>query len=179
MGSLALNEVSWLDGSVALIARGVVDDDTVEHFESRLDSAIGTGSRQLIIDLTACQLASAGLAALMRLQRRSSSRPAATRLVATGVELLRLLRIVGLTSQFPIYATLDAALRSGRSAAPRVAGVNGVAVRPSKQTGLRGAAEVRHLTSIKDFGAARFSRPVERGGRAIGHGSRAAAGCRQ
>ena len=54
MGSLAFNDVCLLDGGVALIVRGVVDDDTVEDFERRLDSAIGTGSRQLVIDLTAC-----------------------------------------------------------------------------------------------------------------------------
>lgn len=28
MRSLAVDEVCWLDGSVALIVRGVVDDDT-------------------------------------------------------------------------------------------------------------------------------------------------------
>jgi anti-anti-sigma factor len=133
MGSLALNEVCWLDGSVAVIARGVVDDDTVEQFERRLDLAIGTrprrtGPRELVIDLTDCQLDSAGLAALIRLQRRSSSRPA-TRLVATGADLLRMLQIVGLTSRFRVYATLDAAHDSCSSAAPATAGVNGAAWR--------------------------------------------------
>jgi hypothetical protein len=65
MGSLAVSEVCWLDGSVALIVRGVVDDATVEHFERRLDSAIAT-SRRLVVDLTACQLASAGPARFSR-----------------------------------------------------------------------------------------------------------------
>lgn len=116
MGPLALNEVCALDGSVAVIVSGVVDDDTVEHFERRLHSAVGTGFDQLVIDLTACRLASAGLAALIRLERRSRTRPAATRLVATGVDQIRMLQILGLTSRFRIYATLDAALRSCRSA---------------------------------------------------------------
>ena len=176
MGSLAVSEVCWLDGSVALIVRGVVDDVTVEHFERRLELAIRT-SHRLVVDLTGCQLASAGLAALVRLERRSRSCHGGTTFVATGVDLLRMLQIVGLTSRFRIYATLDAALHSCRSAAPPVAGVNGAAAaRRSRQIGLRGGAEVRHLTSIEGFGPARFSRPVRQGGRAIGRRSRAATG---
>jgi anti-anti-sigma regulatory factor len=126
MGSLAVNEVCWLDGSVAVIARGVVDDDTVELFERRLDLAIGTrlrltGPRQLVIDLTDCRLESAGLAALIRLQRRSGSRPAAPRLVATGVDLLRMLEIIGV-SRFRVYKTLEAAHHSGGPAPQPSAG---------------------------------------------------------
>jgi anti-anti-sigma factor len=176
MGSLAVSEVCWLDGSVALVVRGVVDDATVEHFERRLDSAIGT-SRRLVVDLTGCQLASAGLAALVRLERRLRGRPAAPSLVATGVDLLRMLQIVGLTPRFRIYATLDAALHSCRSAAPPLAEFNGAAAaRPPRQTGPRGGVEVRHRTRIEGFGPARFSRPVERGGRTVGRRSRAATG---
>lgn len=142
MESLALNDVVCLDGSVALIVRGVVDDDTVERFEQRIDSAIGIGPRQLVLDLTGCRLASAGLAALIRLERRSTSRPAATRLVANGVDQLRMLQIVGLTSRFRIYATLDAALCSCRSAARPVAVVNWAAPRLRNGQG-RGLARSR------------------------------------
>ena len=144
MGPLALNEVCWLDGSVALIVSGVVDDDTVESFEKRLDSAAGNGSRQLVIDLTACRLASAGLAALIRLQRRSSSRLDAARLVVTGVDPLRMLEILGLTSRFRIYPTLAAAHRSCRSA-PTTA-------RRRKQTRSRGGTVVRHLEAVAAIG---------------------------
>ena len=118
MESLALDDVFWLDGSVDLIVRGVVDDDTVERFERGIDSAIGTRSRRLVIDLTACRLTSAGLAALVRLERRSSSRPTATRLVATGVDQLRMLEIVELTSRFRTYETLAAAHNLSRVAGP-------------------------------------------------------------
>lgn len=177
MGALALNEICWLDGSVALVARGVVDDDTVEPFERRLDSASGTGSRQLVIDLTACRLASAGLAALIRLERRSSSRPAATRLVATDVNQLRMLDIVGLTSRFRIYATLDAAHHSCCPAAPPVAWIDGAAA--SGVSEQRASPEVRQLTSIDRFRAARVTRPTRRRGRAIGPRNESSDGCRQ
>lgn len=113
MELLALNEVGSRDGGVALIVRGVVDDDTVECFERRLDSAARIGFGQLVIDLTGCQLASAGLAALIRLQRRSRDCAGATRLVATDVDALRMLEIVGLTWGFRVYPTLAAAQRGG------------------------------------------------------------------
>jgi len=175
MGSLAVREVCWLDGRVALIVRGVVDDATVEHFERRLDSAIGT-SRRLVVDLTGCQLASAGLAALVRFERRLRSCPTAPSLVATGVDLLRMLQIVGLTPRFRIYATLDAALHSCRSAAPPLGRVNGAVARPARQPGPKGRGEFRYLSSIEGFGPARFSRPIQPGGRAVGRRSRAPTG---
>ena len=55
MSTLEIHDLSWPDGSVALVVRGVVDDDTVEAFESELTSAIGIGRRQPVIDLTGCR----------------------------------------------------------------------------------------------------------------------------
>jgi anti-anti-sigma factor len=98
------------DGSVALIACGVVDDSTVEQFERTLDRVAGTDFERLIIDLTACQLASAGLGALIRLQRRLQDRAEAALLVATDVDLIWTLRVVGLTYWFRVCDTLEAAL---------------------------------------------------------------------
>lgn len=109
MGSLSVREVSRSDGSVALIARGVVDDDTVEQFEQTLE-AVGTAFERLVIDLSACQLASAGLGALIRLQRRLQDRAEAALLVATDVDLIWTLRVVGLTYWFRVFETLEAAL---------------------------------------------------------------------
>jgi anti-anti-sigma factor len=106
---LSVRQVSPGDGSVALIARGVVDDDTVEQFERTLDRAVGTTFERLVIDLTSCQLASAGLGALIRLQRRLQDRAEAA-LVATDVDLIWTLRVVGLTYWFRVFETLEAAL---------------------------------------------------------------------
>ena len=110
MGSLSVRQVFSRDGSVALIARGVVDDDTVEQFERTLDQITDTAFERLVIDLTACQLASAGLGALIRLQRRLQSRAEAALLVATDVDLIWTLRVVGLTYWFRVCDTLEAAL---------------------------------------------------------------------
>jgi anti-anti-sigma factor len=154
MGSLALRQIRRLDGSLVLRARGIVDDATVECFEKGLDRATGTGSRQVIIDLTACRLDSAGLAALIRLWRRSGSRSAGMRLVAPDAELFRMLEIIGLTSQFPTYPTMDAALPSLPTAPPRVAwGRVAVAFGLSRRAGPRRDGEIRprrtpHLKSM-------------------------------
>ena len=93
-----------------LVAEGVVDDASVEQFEQALDSVIAAGSSALIIDLTECLLASAGLAALIRLHRSPERRPALTLLVATDVDLLWTLQVVGLTYWCQVFATLDAAV---------------------------------------------------------------------
>jgi anti-anti-sigma factor len=153
--TLALNDVFWLDGTVAVIVRGVVDDHTVEQFEKRVDSAISTRSGQLVVDLTRCRLASAGLAALVRLGRRSSARPTAARLVVTGVEQLRMLQIVGLTSKFHIYTTLEAAMGS-YTPAGRAARLDWAAARPSRQLRPSSGAAVRQLRSVERVGAARL-----------------------
>lgn len=110
MGSLSVRQVSSRDGSVALIARGVVDDETVEQFEQTLDRIVSDEFERLVIDLTSCQLASAGLGALIRLQRRLQNRAEAALLVATDVDLIWTLRVVGLTYWFRVCDTLEAAL---------------------------------------------------------------------
>jgi anti-anti-sigma factor len=116
MGSLALRQVRRVDGSLVLTVSGIVDDATVECFEKGLDRATGTRSRGVIIDLTTCRLDSAGFAALVRLWRRSGNRAAGMRLVAPDADLFKMLQIIGLTSQFPTYQTMDAALPSPPSA---------------------------------------------------------------
>jgi anti-anti-sigma factor len=136
MGSLAVRQVRRLDGSLVLSVSGIVDDVTVECFERGLDRATCTGSGQIVIDLTTCRLDSAGLAALVRLWRRSGSRSAGMRLVAPDADLFRMLELIGLTSQFPTYATMDAALPSPPAAPSRVAwGSVALAFGLSRRTG--------------------------------------------
>jgi anti-anti-sigma factor len=107
-----MREVSRDGGYVVVIAEGPVDDNTVEVFEHALDDAIGREGKPLVIDLTGCQLASAGLAALIRLQRSSERRPETTLLVANDVDLIWTLQVVGLTYWCQVFETLDAALVS-------------------------------------------------------------------
>ncbi len=158
MGLLALNEVRRLDGSLVLGVRGIVDDATVECFEKGLDRATGVGSRQVIIDLTTCRLDSAGLAALVRLWRRSGRRSARMRLVAPDAALFRMLEIIGLTSQFPTYPSMDAALPSPQAAPSPVAWArNAVGTRPARRVWPRRNGEIwprctPYLTSMDGAG---------------------------
>jgi anti-anti-sigma factor len=126
---LALSEESRLDGSVALRVRGVVDDETVAEFERTIDSALAAEPADLVLDLSGCRLDSAGLGALVRMQRRLRGRIAFTKLVTTDVDLLRLLQIVGLMSGVRVYASLDAALHSSRMDNRQLAGVGASAGR--------------------------------------------------
>jgi anti-anti-sigma factor len=152
MGSLALRQVRRLDGSLVLSVRGIVDDATVECFEKGLERATATGSRQVIIDLATCRLDSAGLAALVRLWRRSGRRSAQMRLVAPDAALFRMLETIGLTSQFPTYPSMDAALPSLPAApSPVVRGRKAVAMRSRARRRRDGEIWPRctfHLTSM-------------------------------
>lgn len=152
MGSLALRQVRRLDGSLVLSVRGIVDDATVECFEKGLDRATATGSRQVIIDLATCRLDSAGLAALVRLWRRSGRRSAQMRLVASDASLFRMLELIGLTSQFPTYPSMDAALPSLPAAPTPIApGRKAVAMRSRARRRRDGEIWPRcsfHLTSM-------------------------------
>ena len=130
MGSLALRQVRRLDGSLVLGVRGIVDDATVECFEKGLDR-------------TTCRLDSAGLAALVRLWRRSGRRSAQMRLVAPDATLFRMLEIIGLTSQFPTYPSMDAALPSPPAALSPVAwGRKAGATRPARRVRPRRSGEI-------------------------------------
>jgi anti-anti-sigma regulatory factor len=106
MARLLLNEICWPDGDLALIARGVVDDGTVAAFETEIARGISTTPVNLLIDVSECELASAGLAALLHLQLR---RVTSVVLVATSPAMLSILRISGVASRYRIYSTLAAA----------------------------------------------------------------------
>ncbi|MGZ4419548.1 MAG: STAS domain-containing protein [Gaiellaceae bacterium] len=123
MGSLTLSGVSDGGGGVALVANGIVDDHTVEQFEHALDRAVEARRELLVIDLTSCQLASAGLAALIRLHRSPERRPETTLVVATDVDLLWTLHVVGLSYWCQVFATLGEALEARSPAELSIAGV--------------------------------------------------------
>ena len=98
MGLLALNEIVRLDGSRVLVVNGRVDDFSVACFEKGLDHASEGRFRRLIIDLTACQLDSAGLAALIRLKRRANGHAAGIGLVVPDGHVYKMLQVTGLAS---------------------------------------------------------------------------------
>src|SRR5260221_5690542 len=106
MARLLLNEICWPDGDLGLIARGVVDDGRVAAFEAELARGISTTPLNLLIDVSECDLASAGLAALLHLRLR---RVTTVVLIATSPAMLSILRIAGVASKYRIYPTLEVA----------------------------------------------------------------------
>jgi hypothetical protein len=56
MARLELNEICWPDGDAGVIARGVVDEYTVDYFKRTLALAVSTAPRNLIIDVSECEL---------------------------------------------------------------------------------------------------------------------------
>ena len=105
MARLLLNAICWQDGDVGFIARGTVDDHTVASFEAELARAISTAPVNLLIDVSECELASAGLAALLHL--RSGRVP--TIVVVAPSAMFGILRIAGIASRYRIYSTLEGA----------------------------------------------------------------------
>jgi hypothetical protein len=112
MPRLLLNEICWPDGSLGLIARGVVDDQTIAAFETELTRALSTTPVNLLVDVTECELAAAGLAALLHLDSRLVSKVV---LIATEPAMLGILRIAGVSSRYRIYPTLERALDGCRA----------------------------------------------------------------
>ena len=112
MPRLLLNEICWPDGSLGLIARGVVDDQTIAAFETELTRALSTTPVNLLIDVTECELAAAGLAALLHLESHHVPKVV---LIATEPAMLGILRIAGVTSRYRIYPTLERALNDCRA----------------------------------------------------------------
>jgi hypothetical protein len=92
---------------LGLVARGVVDDQTIAAFETELKRALSTTPVNLLIDVTECELAAAGLAALLHLEPHHIPKVV---LIATEPAMLGILRVAGVTSRYRIYPTLERAL---------------------------------------------------------------------
>jgi hypothetical protein len=112
MPRLLLNEICWPDGSLGLIARGVVDDQTIAAFETELTRALSTTPVNLLIDVTECELAAAGLAALLHLESHHVPKVV---LIATEPAMLGILRIAGVASRYRIYPTIERAFDACRA----------------------------------------------------------------
>ena len=94
---------------------GPLDDLTADMFETEC-KRMASRSRLLIIELSSCSfLSSAGLRALVHLQRRH---PGAIALVTGDAQFEMLLRIAGLEQQLPRFTNVSEALAA--AAAPEL-----------------------------------------------------------
>lgn len=81
-------------------------------FETELTRALSTTPVNLLVDVTECELAAAGLAALLHLESHHVSKVV---LIATEPAMLGILRIAGVFSKYRIYPTLERALDACRA----------------------------------------------------------------
>jgi anti-sigma B factor antagonist len=101
-----------LDATTRLIVvRGEIHVTTAPEFSSRLNEAIASGARAVVIDLAAVEfIDSTGLSVLLNGLRRVTRSGGRLALVVTNPTVLRLFEITKLDSTFDIQPSREAAL---------------------------------------------------------------------
>jgi anti-sigma B factor antagonist len=103
-----------VESQAVVEVRGEVDVHSAPHLRDRLISTIDSGTRSLVVDLTALGfIDSTGLGALVAARNHADEQHVALRLVCTSERLLKLFRITGLHEVFSIYPTVEAAVGAG------------------------------------------------------------------
>jgi anti-sigma B factor antagonist len=109
---LSIDVQTTPDGAAQIfVLRGSLDISTSPTVRAALLEAADRGQHEIIVDLSNLEfLDSTGLGALIGAHKRSRDHGGRLRLVVQEGQILRLLRITGLLTVFPVYITLDAAL---------------------------------------------------------------------
>jgi anti-sigma B factor antagonist len=109
---LSIDVQSTPDGETRVfVLHGSLDISTSPTVRAALVEAADRGQHEIIVDLTHLEfLDSTGLGALIGAHKRARDHEGRVRLVVHEGQILRLLRITGLLSVFPVYMSIDAAL---------------------------------------------------------------------
>jgi anti-anti-sigma factor len=98
-------------GAVVVEVAGDVDMGTAPELREQAGAALDRHPTTLVVDLLGADfLASAGLSVLIEVRSRTDQEGIRLAIVADGYAVLRALEIVGLDTQFDLYATRAAAL---------------------------------------------------------------------
>jgi anti-sigma B factor antagonist len=110
--TLTIDASTERNGAVQVFTlAGSLDIATSAALRTALIDAAERNHHELVVDLTHVEfLDSTGLGALIGAHKRATEHQGAVRLVAQEGQILRLLRITGLLTVFPVYPTLHAAL---------------------------------------------------------------------
>jgi anti-sigma B factor antagonist len=114
--------VTWSGRTAVVTAVGEVDITNAEGLRDALLSALNSGARGLVVDMTTTTfLDSAGVTALVRASRRASATEATVRLVVTAAPVLRVLNLVGIDRLIHVHPSVTDAVASlpERCAEPR------------------------------------------------------------
>ena len=111
---LSLSEEQHGDLTVVKVA-GEVDVYTAPKLRDKIMDVVSKGRHDLVIDLGRVEfLDSTGLGVLVGGVKRVRSQDGSLALVCDKEQILKVLRITGLTKVFPIYDTLEEALEGQR-----------------------------------------------------------------
>ncbi|MEU4805943.1 STAS domain-containing protein [Actinosynnema sp. NPDC023587] len=109
--ALASVQVDQSDGVVVLRVSGELDASSADELARPLASALVTGVRSVVVDLTQVRfLGSAGLEALVTGSKRAEGLGVPLVLVASGRAVLRPIEATGLTAVFTVVGTVEEAL---------------------------------------------------------------------
>ena len=110
-------EDRWFDTTVVISCRGVLDMLTAPVLEQHIVDTLGENPTAMIIDLTGIEfLASHGMGVLIASHDMISPRTPFS-VVADGPVTSRPMKLIGIDTLIPVYATVDTALRHADRAA--------------------------------------------------------------
>ncbi|ABS55677.1 anti-sigma-factor antagonist [Methanoregula boonei 6A8] len=99
------------DTAAILSVKGRIDATTAGEFEGAINSHIGMGERQIILDLSGlAYISSGGLRVLLATAKKLHSNGDRFVLCGLSVEVQKVMNLAGFTTIFSIYATVSDAL---------------------------------------------------------------------
>jgi anti-sigma B factor antagonist len=105
-------DVSSLDGWTVVSVYGELDVASAPALRERLIELVSGGSHLLVLDLEGLDfLDSTGLGAIISALKRARTNGGDLRLVCTQSRIRRLFEITALDKAFPLFSSLDAAVR--------------------------------------------------------------------
>lgn len=106
-------DVSSLDGWTVVSLFGELDVASAPNLREQLIQLVSQGSHLLVLDLEGLDfLDSTGLGAIISALKRARTNGGDLRLVCTQSRIRRLFEITALDKAFPLFASLDAAVRA-------------------------------------------------------------------
>src|SRR4051794_7920579 len=113
-GEVELSVVTRREGVRTVISvAGEIDVYTAPTLRERLNELVAEGEYHLVVDMAGVDfLDSTGLGVLVGGLKRARSHEGTLQLVCDQEKILKVFRITGLTKVFPIYSSLDDALRA-------------------------------------------------------------------
>lgn len=107
------SERTRLNGAIILSIQGEVDLANAASLRTELTSAVGTGARLIVLDLTNLRyIDSSGINVLLETHRAFAKDGCLIALAVVPSKIQRILKIVGLEQLMPMYQTVETAVEN-------------------------------------------------------------------